>query len=134
MRSFLVCGVAACSALTACEAEPTDETYEIVADGKEDNFRSPTVQEFSAKSEATVVLPESARTLSDAARLAQAQELVSARLLQIGWFLNLYVADKEPEDANKGYGGFHAMARNSSVKSLSITPVDAITFKFNFEA
>ncbi len=123
-------------ALPACnQAEPdSPDDYEIVAEGKEDSFRSPTAMEFSAKSTATVTLPESARSLSDPERLAQATELVSAKLVQIGWFLNLYVADKEPEDANKSYGGFHAMARNSSVKSLGITAVDALDFSFNFEA
>jgi hypothetical protein len=122
--------------LTGCDSadDASDDDYEIVPDGKEDNFRSPAALEFSAKADATVTLPESARTLSDAERLDQARELVSAKLLQIGWFLNLYVADKEPEDANQSYGGFHAMARNSSVKSLSITAVDALTFRFNFEA
>ncbi len=139
MRPILLVSlfVSAVSPLLACsdagDAAPDDD-YEVVPDGKEDNFRSPAALEFSAKADATVTLPESARTASDADRLAQAQELVSAKLLQIGWFLNLYVADKEPEDGNKTYGGFHAMARNSSVKSLSITPVDAITFTFNFEA
>jgi hypothetical protein len=64
----------------------------------------------------------------------QAQELVSAKLLQIGGFDNLQVADKVPEDTNQTSGGFHAMARNSSVKSLGITPVDALRFKFDFEA
>jgi len=112
----------------------TPDDYEVVPDGKEDNYRSPTAQEFSAKADATVVLDAADATLGDADRLSKAQELVSAKLVQIGWFLNLWVADKESEDANKGYGGFHAMARNSSVKSLSITPVDATTFSFNFEA
>jgi hypothetical protein len=112
--------------------EPDD--YQVVPDGKEDSFRSPTTLEFSATAQATVVLDEADRTLSDADRLAKANDLVSAKLLQIGWFLNLYVADKEPEDANKNYGGFHAMARNSSVKSLGVTAVDAVTFTFNFEA
>jgi hypothetical protein len=124
------------SSLTACDSAESDnpDDYEIVPEGKEDSFRSPAALEFSAKADATVTLPESARTLPDAERLAQATELVSAKLLQIGWFLNLYVADKEPEDANKSYGGYHAMARNSSVKSLGISPVDELTFKFNFEA
>ncbi len=144
MRSILRAGLAAgllastlASTLFGCasnDAATPDDDYEIVADGKEDSFRSPTALEFSAKADATVVLPESARTLSDADRLAQAQELVSAKLLQIGWFLNLWVADKEPTDANKAYGGYHAMARNTSVKSLSITAIDAVTYKFNFEA
>jgi hypothetical protein len=137
MRPALLASVLAVSSLTACGSfdDPgQSDDFEIVPDGKEDNFRSPAALELSAKSDATVTLPESARTLPDAERLAQAKDLVSAKLLQIGWFLNLYVADKEPEDANKTYGGFHAMARNSSVKSLSITPVDALTFKFNFEA
>ena len=136
MRHLALAAGLFASTFAACSGDEatSDDDYEIVPDGKEDSFRSPTALEFSAKSDATVTLPESARTLSDADRLAQATELVSAKLLQIGWFLNLYVADKEPEDANKSYGGFHAMARNSSVKSLGITAVDALTFKFNFEA
>lgn len=121
----------ACSSMD--EASAPDD-YTVVADGKEDSYRSPTALEFLAKADATVTLPETARSLSDAERLAAAKDVISAKLLQIGWFLNLYVADKESEDANKSYGGFHAMARNSSVKSLSITAVDAVTFKFNFEA
>jgi len=139
MRPLLLASLLAAtsSSLLACGAfdSPTaTDDWEVVPDGKEDNFRSPTALEFSATSTATVTLPESARDLPDDERLAQAQELVSAKLLQIGWFLNLYVSDKEPEDANKDYGGFHAMARNASVKSLAITPVDALTYEFNFEA
>jgi hypothetical protein len=137
MKRLLVSAVAMSSLVgIGCGslADPGDEDYEIVAEGKEDSYRSPSALEFSATSEATVVLPESARTLPEAERLKQAQELVSAKLLQIGWFLNLYISDKEPEDANKSYGGFHAMARNSSVKSLEISAVDAVTYKFNFEA
>ena len=45
--------------------------------------------------DATVTLAESDRTLSDAERLDKAKDLVSAKLLEIGWFLNLYVADKD---------------------------------------
>ena len=114
--------------------DATPDDYEVVADGKADNYRSPTAQEFTAAASARVTLAESDRALPAAERLAKAQELVSAKLMQIGWFLNLYVADKEPEDGNKSYGGFHAMARNSSVQSLAITAIDAVTFEFNFEA
>jgi len=136
MRPALLVALAS-TLISACDgadvATDTDD-YEVVPDGKEDSFRSPTALEFSAKADAIVTLPASASTASDADRLAQATDIVSAKLLQIGWFLNLYVADKEPEDANKTYGGFHAMARNASVRSLAITPVDALHFKFNFEA
>ncbi len=136
MRSSLLAAATAV-AILGCDTDSTPtapDDYQVIPDGKEDSFRSPTTLEFSAKATATVVLDEADRGLSDADRLAKAQDLVSAKLLQIGWFLNLYVADKEPEDANKGYGGFHAMARNSSVKSLGITAVDAVTYAFNFEA
>lgn len=138
LAATLLATVASSLSLVGACADKGDATapddFEVVADGKEDSYRSPVAQEFSAKADATVTLPESMRTKPAAERLAAAQELVSARLVQIGWFLNLWVADKEPEDANKTYGGFHAMARNSSVKSLSITPVDAVTYSFNFEA
>lgn len=131
LAALLTATAAACAGSDA-PADPDDDV--VVPDGKEDSYRSPTAMEFLARAEATVTLPASAATLGDAERLAQAQELVSAKLLQIGWFLNLWVADKEPEDANKGYGGFHAMARNSSVKNLGVTAVDKVTYKFNFEA
>jgi hypothetical protein len=137
MRRLLFAAALTTLTIPACDqAEPDSgaDDYEIVPEGKEDSFRSPTTMEFAAKSTALVTLPESARSLPDAERLAQATELVSARLLQIGWFLNLYVADKEPEDKNTTYGGFHAMARNASVKQLGIRPVDELTFEFNFEA
>jgi hypothetical protein len=136
MRTVLA-SLCLASSLLACatsEDETTPDDYQVVPDGKEDNFRSPTTQEFTATSTARVVLSEADRTLTDAQRLDKANELVSAKLLQIGWFLNLYVADKEDEDKNKSYGGFHAMARNSSVKSLQVRAVDAVTFEFNFEA
>ncbi len=119
-----------CGSPDAIEADD----FEVVPEGKEDNFRSSNALEFLATASAEVTLDASLASLSDAERLAKAQELVSARLLQIGWFLNLWVADKEPEDANKSYGGFHAMARNSSVKSLKVEPVSALVFRFNFEA
>ena len=129
--------LAASSLLAACGSfdDPADrDDYTVVDEGKEDSFRSPAALEFLAKADATVTLAEADRSLTDAQRMDKAKELVSAKLLQIGWFLNLYVSDKEDEDANKTYGGYHAMARNSSVKSLSITAVDAVTFTFNFEA
>lgn len=127
----------ASSLLAACGSfdDPAEtDDFTVVDEGKEDSFRSPAALEFLAKADATVTLAEADRSLTDAQRMEKAKELVSAKLLQIGWFLNLYVSDKETEDANKTYGGYHAMARNSSVKSLSITAVDAVTFKFNFEA
>jgi len=102
--------------------------------GREDNYRSSANQEFSATAKAQVVLDSSLEAAPDAERLAKATELVSAKLLQVGWFLNLFVSDKESEDANASYGGFHAMARNASVKALTVEPVDKLTFAFNFEA
>src|SRR6266540_3103437 len=98
--------------LVGCGTPASDAEleYEVVPDGKEDNYRSPAAMEFTARADATVTLDQSAASLTEAARLEKARELVSAKLLQIGWFLNLYVADKEDEDGNKGYGGFHAMA------------------------
>lgn len=130
MRHLLLAAVI----LAGCADTPGSDDYEIVPDGKEDNYRSPTAQEFSARAEATVTLDAADAALPESDRRAKAEELVSAKLVQIGWFLNLWVADKEPEDVNRAYGGFHAMARNSSVRSLSITAVDAATYTFNFEA
>jgi hypothetical protein len=122
--------------LVGCSSAPAadDPDYELVEDGKADNYRSTAALEFLAHADAEVVLDEADRELADDVRLDKAKELVSAKLLQIGWFLNLWVADKEGEDANVDYGGYNAMARNASVKSLEIEAVDAITYRFNFEA
>ena len=55
MKGFLVAALAASATLTACSQfdDPADEDYEVVADGKEDNYRSPSALEFLAKSDAT---------------------------------------------------------------------------------
>ncbi|CAN5907810.1 hypothetical protein BH11MYX3_BH11MYX3_26770 [soil metagenome] len=135
MRTTLIAASLLATAACGSFDDPANsDDYTVVDEGKEDSFRSPAALEYLAKADATVTLAEADRSLTDAQRLDKAKEIVSAKLLQIGWFLNLYVADKEPEDANKSYGGYHAMARNSSVKSLSVTAVDALTFRFNFEA
>jgi hypothetical protein len=138
MRRALPLVLAALASMPGCglgtASSTTSDDWVVVPEGKEDNYFSTTAQEFTARADAQVKLDDADAMLDDAARLAKAKELVSARLLQIGWFLNLWVADKEPDDANKSYGGYHAMARNSSVKSLSINPVDQLTYSFNFEA
>jgi hypothetical protein len=121
--------------LTGCGV-PDDgpDDLEAIPEGKEDNFRGSNSQEFSATATARVILEDTLKGATADARLARAKDLVSARLLQIGWFLNLWVSDKEDEDSNKTYGGFNAMARNASVKALKIEPVDELTYSFNFEA
>ena len=60
MKGLLVAALAASASLTACSQfdDPSDDDYEVVADGKEDNYRSPTALEFLAKSDATVTLAE----------------------------------------------------------------------------
>ncbi len=110
------------------------DDFEAVPDGKEDNYRGSNTREYLAVADAQVVLEDALKTASADERLARAKELVSAKLLQIGWFLNLWVSDKEDEDSNKAYGGFNAMARNSSVKALEVKAVDDLTYSFNFEA
>src|SRR5262245_9966259 len=69
-------------------ADSTDD-YEIIPDGKVDNYRSSNAQEFSASASATVTLDASFASKNADERMAAARELVSAKLLQIGWFLNL---------------------------------------------
>lgn len=129
--SATLCG---CGSPADTNAANNSDDYEFVGSGKEDNYRSTSAREFVATSTLTVVLDEADAALPEAERLKRAEDLVSAKLLQVGWFLNLWVSDKEPEDSNKDYGSFHAMARNSSVKSLAITAVDARTYRFQFEA
>jgi len=137
-----LCALTVVAAMTLGCASPERELpggeaddYEIIPDGKVDNYRSSNTQEFSATAGATVTLDASYASKNADERMAAARELVSAKLLQIGWFLNLWVADKEPEDANKSYGGFHAMARTSSVLGLEIKATEAaLVYSFNFDA
>jgi hypothetical protein len=130
---LLGCSSSAAEPAAEPATDPSDD-FEIVPEGKEDNYRSPTAMEFSATGLSQVTLEAKYETATDAERADAARELASAKLLQIGWFLNLWVSDKEPEDANKGYGGFHAMARNSSVQALEIKPKDKLVYELSFDA
>ena len=139
--SALALGLAYASASLGCATEdggsddPTvADDFEVIPDGKVDNYRSSNTQEFSATATAVVALDASYASKNADERLAAARELVSAKLLQIGWFLNLWVSDKEPEDVNKSYGSYHAMARASSVKALEVKATGTLTFSYNFEA
>lgn len=141
--SALALGLAYASASLGCATEDggngsddpgVADDFEVIPDGKVDNYRSSNTQEFSATATAVVALDASFASKNADERLAAARELVSAKLLQIGWFLNLWVSDKEPEDVNKNYGSYHAMARASSVKALEVKATGTLTFSYNFEA
>ncbi len=127
-------GSPGCGGQAAPGAAPADDDLEAVEESKADNYRGTNAREFLATATASVTLDAAFSGKPESERRAAAEELVSARLLQIGWFLNLWVLDKEPEDSNKDYGGFHAMARTNSVKSLEVKPKSELEWSFNFEA
>ncbi len=127
-------GSSGCGGQVAPEAAPDEDDLEAVDESKADNFRGSNAREFLATATATVTLDASMAGKPEADRRAKAEELVSAKLMQIGWFLNLWVLDKEPEDSNKDYGSYHAMARTNSVKSLEIKAQSELEWSFNFEA
>lgn len=128
-----------CTALAACGGDgsaadvdvTTDEGYEVVADGKADNYYSDVAAEFEVSGSLPVAMTKD--EFNDEAKRA---ELVSRRLTAFGLYLTAYVTDKfrgidhngdgqisddEVFFRNEGYGGFHAMVRNFSVETLDVS-------------
>ena len=50
----------------------------------------------------------------------------------MGWFLNVFLIEKKADDANHGYGGYHALVREGSYKTADITVSadDPLTYTF----
>jgi hypothetical protein len=131
-------------ALAGCAQEPTldpnaidgldaVEDGEVVEDGKADDFLSATAREFVVGGTSTITLEPEYATRTEAQRQARVAELISLKQTAISWFLNLYLVDKEHEDANASWGGFGAMAKNGDLESANIRLVSGLTYQFDFE-
>ncbi len=105
----------------------------VVEDGKADDFLSLTAREFVIAGTDTVELePEYARR-TEAERLERARELVGLRQIALAWFLNVYLVDKDDDDANARYGGFGAMAKAGDYESANIRSMGGLVSAFDFE-
>lgn len=128
----------ACGGVESASTAPADtgenaatESFEIVPDGKADNYYSGVAAEFEVTGRLPVVMTKD--EFNDEAKRA---DLVSRRLTAFGLYLTTYVTEKfrgidhngdgvisddEVFFKNEGYGGFHAMVRNFSVETLDVS-------------
>jgi hypothetical protein len=130
--------LAGCAQEPALDPESIDgldavEDGEVVEDGKADDFLSATAREFVVSGTTGVTLEPEWQRRTETERLARVRELVSLKQVAISWFLNLYLVDKEREDANAGWGGFGAMAKNGDLESANIRRMGTtLTYEFDF--
>src|SRR3954471_4477550 len=85
----------------ACGAPIEDASNDddvIIADGKEDDFFASSAKEYFVSGSSTVTIEDTLATATAAKKLQRAKELVSFKNVAIGWFLNVYLTDKEDED------------------------------------
>jgi len=126
---LLVSSVAACDSTEAPEEEPVGS---IVEAGKADDFYAKTAQEYYVEGTTTIVLDAAEWSGRDEAdRLAEVRRLIPFKQVVVGWFLNQYIVEKE-RDAKDPYGGFKALTKNGSYEDMNITPVDELTWTFDF--
>src|SRR5262245_36999529 len=126
-KTLLLCLLAGCAGAPSVE---DDEV--IVPEGKEDNFYSTSAREYLVTGKSTVTLEDSFADKTDEEKLARAKELVQLKNLAVSWFLDVYLIDKEAEDANKNYGGFGSLVRFASEDDASPKLVDGLTFSFDY--
>jgi hypothetical protein len=124
-------------ALVALPGCPTTTPVEegsgtVVQPGKEDNFLSLTAGEYQVEGVTTVTVETDLATATEEQKLARVRQLIPLKQVVIGWFLNQYLAAKESDAANAGYGGFDALTKNGAYEEMNITAKDATTYEFTF--
>jgi len=129
---------AACSSgsSTPEEIATGSDVVDPVAEGKEDNYLSPTSMEYRIGGEGKLDLDAAAwGEKTDAEKEARAQELLGDKFKAYLHFINVYVTNKEHEDSNAAYGGFSGMVRKSSLGSL-VDPsgTDKLSWSFMWDA
>jgi len=129
---------AACSSGSSTPEDVAEQSdiVDPVADGKEDNYLSPTSQEWRVGGEGKVELDAATwGSKTDAEKEARARELLDFKFKAYLHFINVYVANKEGEEANASYGGFSGMVRSSTLGSL-VEPVgtDKLAWTFLWDA
>ena len=117
-------------------ASAPEDVFEVVPEGKADDYRSTTGREYALLGFDTVVFDEADLALEGDARTARAEELVTLRFKALSFFLYAYLAQKSRDDKNFGYGGFRTTVRQQTFETLAIDERDDEpgTFDFLFEA
>lgn len=127
--------LALCLTLTslACDdalAPVTDDGPVVVPAGKEDNFLSRSAQEYLVEGRSYVELDAADAALPEQDQLARVKRLVPFKQVVVAWFLNAWLAPKDKDDKNYGYGGFSALTRNGAFEDLDLKKVSATRWEF----
>lgn len=120
---------------SACDGEtaPTEEEVgSLVEEGKADNFLAASASEYWIEGSTTIALDSSWSNKSEAQRLAEVKRLIPFKQVVIGWFLNRYIVDKDPKEADASYGGFKALTKNGSYEDMNIRAESALVWRFDF--
>jgi hypothetical protein len=131
MRPYLIALV-----VFGCAAPPAaqDDDYQVVDEGKEDDYFSTTAKEFWVEGDTTVTLEADLANASDSAKSARAHELANLKNVVVGYFLNVYLEDKEDTDPNHAaLPGFHAMVRDGGWTETSLTATSAVDYRYHFK-
>jgi hypothetical protein len=104
------------------------------APGAADDYRGPTSREFLASASDVVMIEGTLGDQPEEMRLARAQQLASAHLYEVGYFLNLFLQANDKKKGVSSWGnGFHASARNASLNSFNFQQVDEYSYGFDFD-
>ena len=135
--SLALAAVSGCAAEPDAPASPGDETvFEYVPDGKAEDYRSTTGLEYSLTAKDSVTLADADLALTGDERLRRAEELIGLRFKALSFFVYAYLADKEHEDPNYGYGGFRTTVRQKTFQKQNVVESsdEPGTFEYVFEA
>jgi len=120
---------------SACGDEGTTDDGaigSIVEAGKADNFFSASAREYWIEGTMRVVLDASWTAKTEAQRLTEVKRLIPYKQVVVGWFLNIYIVDKESEHGATQYGGFRALTKNGAYEDMNVKKVSDLTYSFDF--
>jgi hypothetical protein len=121
-----------CLAMAGCGApapQPGDDV-ELVPEGKGDNYFSISASEYWVDGTATLVLDAADQAKAPADKLTRARALADLKTVQIGWFLDVRLIDKESGGGDHGdanadtYPGYHAIVRTGDWTLSNLRALD----------
>ncbi|MCC6621872.1 MAG: lamin tail domain-containing protein [Deltaproteobacteria bacterium] len=119
----------------ACGDEATTDDGpigSIVEAGKSDNFFAVSAREYYVEGTMSVVLDASWSAKTEDQRLAEVKRLIPFKQVVVGWFLNVYIVDKESKSGEPTYGGFKALTKNGAYEDMNIKKLSDLTYSFDF--
>ncbi|MFT7580478.1 MAG: hypothetical protein ACI9MR_002149 [Myxococcota bacterium] len=139
MRITLVIATLFALGSLGCDTDVTEPAAEeigsIVEAGKADDFLSASAQEYYVEGSATITLGDAWHLKSEDEQRTEIRRLIPFKQVVTGWFLNIYLVDKDDHDkTGETYGGFKALTKNGSYEDLDIRLVDesTVTWAFDF--